>query len=359
MKWEGKNYVFVRLVFGCRSSPCIFDNLSQAVCWIVCNNYGVQTIFHLLDDFLTVDLPDPCIGERTMATLSLVFNRLHIPLAQHKCMGPTSCLEYLGIILDSMNMEARLPLDKVQRILEFINTLLSKRCCTKREPLQLLGYFNFASRVILPGRSFVSFLLSIAYSVIDLNQTVKLDCQCYEDLYMWWKFLQDWNGVSLFYETDFTTNSDMKLFSDASLIGFSAIFGTQWFCSAWPNQLPDISDGDLSMAFRELYPIVAAAVVWGKYWKTKRVLFMCDNQSTVQIVQKARSRCLAIMRLMRTLTWTAAMNNFHFCDKHLPGVTNLPADSLSRLSFQKFRMVAPYADTHPQPCPTPEEILWS
>ena len=70
----------------------------------------------------------------------------------------------------------------------------------------------------------------------------------------------DWNGVSLFYEKDFTTNFDMKLFSDASLIGFSAIFGSQWFCSAWPNQIPVISDGDLSLAFRELYPIVTAAV---------------------------------------------------------------------------------------------------
>ena len=256
-------------------------------------------------------------------------------------------------------MEARLPLDKVQRILEIIDTLLSKRFCTNRELLQLLCHFKFASREILPGRSFVSYLLSIVFSVKGLHQTVKLDCQCYEDLYMWWKFLHDWNGVSLFYEKDFTTNFYMKLFSDASLIDFSAIFGSQWFCFAWPNQLPTISDGDLSMAFLELYPIVAAAVVWGKYWKTKRVIFMCDNQSTVRIVQKARSRCLAIMRLMRTLTWTPAMNNFHFSAKHLPGVTNLPADSLSRLSFQKFRMVAPYADTHPQPCPTPEEILWS
>ena len=65
-----------------------------------------------------------------MTILSLVYNRLHTPLAQHKCMGPTICLEYLGSILDSMNMEARLPLDKVQRILEFIDTLLSKRFCT-------------------------------------------------------------------------------------------------------------------------------------------------------------------------------------------------------------------------------------
>ena len=172
VKWEKKFYVFVRLVFGCRSSPRIFDTLSQAICWIARNNYGVQTIFHLLDDFLSVDLPDACTGERTMAVLSLIFNRLHIPLAQpHKCIGPTVCLEYLGIILDSMNMEARLPLDKVQRILEFIDTLLVKPYCTKRDLLQLLGHFNFASRVILPGRSFVSYLLKIAFTVKDLKHT--------------------------------------------------------------------------------------------------------------------------------------------------------------------------------------------
>ena len=358
VKWDKKFYVFVRLVFGCRSSPCIFDTLSQAICWIASTNYGVETIFHLLDDFLSVDSPDACTGERTMAILSLVFNRLKIPLAKHKCIGPATCLEYLGIILDSIKMEARLPLEKVQRILEFIDFFIEKRHCTKREILQLLGHFNFASRVILPGRSFVSHLLNIAVSVRDLHQKVKLDEHCFEDLLMWRKFLQDWNGVSLFYEKDFTTNFDMQLFSDASLIGFGSIFGTQWLYSTWPTQLPAIADGDLSMAFRELYPIVAAAIVWGKYWKTKRILFMCDNQATVRIIQKARSRCLAIMRLMRTLTWTAAVNNFHFSARFLPGSTNLAADSLSRLLFQKFRMVAPYADPYPQTCPTPETILW-
>ena len=55
VRWKTKYYVFVRLVFGCRSSPRIFDILSQAVCWIALNNYGIQKIFHLLDDFLTVD----------------------------------------------------------------------------------------------------------------------------------------------------------------------------------------------------------------------------------------------------------------------------------------------------------------
>lgn len=172
-------------------------------------------------------------------------------------------------------------------------------------------------------------------------------------------FLGEWNGVSLFYDSDFTAAPDMELYTDASLIGFGAIYGSQWFCSKWPEQLPTVSDGDLSMAFRELYPIVAAAILWGKFWTGKRILFMCDNQSTVHIIRKGRSKCLAIMKLMRTLTWTAAKNNFHFSSRHLPSQVNLTADSLSRLLLQKFRVLAPHADPLPQSCPAPDQIMWN
>lgn len=148
------------------------------------------------------------------------------------------------------------------------------------------------------------------------------------------------------------------MFTDASLIGFGAFFQNQWFCSEWPDCLPSVQDDDLSMAFRELYPIVAAAVVWGKCWTTKRIMFVCDNEATVFIIRKRRSKCLPIMKLMRTLTWTAAVNNFHFSSRHLAGRLNSIADNLSRLLLQKFRVCAPQADQYPQPCPPPEQIIW-
>ena len=112
------------------------------------------------------------------------------------------------------------------------------------------------------------------------------------------------------------------------------------------------------MAFRELYPIVAAALIWGKYWTSKRILFLSDNIATTFIVQRGRSKSIPIMKLMQTLTWTAAVNNFHFSACHLPGKFNQTADSLSRFMFQKFRECAPNADLCPQTCPTPEQIIW-
>jgi hypothetical protein len=54
--------------------------------------------------------------------MTMIFNRLNIPLATHKILGPSACLEYLGIILDTEKLEARLPQDKGDRICEFIKT---------------------------------------------------------------------------------------------------------------------------------------------------------------------------------------------------------------------------------------------
>jgi len=86
IKWKSKYYYYTRLAFGCRSSPKIFDHLSQAVCWIATNNYGVQHILHLLDDFITFEHPDNP-GQRNMDILYFIFNKLDIPMALHKTSG--------------------------------------------------------------------------------------------------------------------------------------------------------------------------------------------------------------------------------------------------------------------------------
>jgi DNA-directed RNA polymerase subunit N (RpoN/RPB10) len=58
-------------------------------------------------------------------------------------------IEYLGIILDSDKMEARLPEEKVNHISKLLDTFIVKKYCIKRELLQLLGHINFATRVVI------------------------------------------------------------------------------------------------------------------------------------------------------------------------------------------------------------------
>lgn len=99
-------------MFGNRSSPKIFYSLSVAICWISENNYNIENVFHLLDDLLTIDPPDS-MPNRTIAILAMLYNNLGIPLSTNKLVRPTNVLEYLGVILNSLKMEARLPQEKI------------------------------------------------------------------------------------------------------------------------------------------------------------------------------------------------------------------------------------------------------
>lgn len=53
-RWHGKFYFAVRLTFGYPSSPKIFDTLSEALRWILQNNYNLKLLVHLLDDLLVI-----------------------------------------------------------------------------------------------------------------------------------------------------------------------------------------------------------------------------------------------------------------------------------------------------------------
>lgn len=116
---KGKYYFFNKLVFGSRSSPKFIDSLSHVICWIANNNYNIDNVLHLLDDFLGV-VPEKEDAHEIMNTLLNIFKRLGFPLSAKKTEGPCHVLEYLGIYLDTVKMEARLPRDKVLRIQEII-----------------------------------------------------------------------------------------------------------------------------------------------------------------------------------------------------------------------------------------------
>ena len=97
-------------------------------------------------------------------------------------MGPIVQLQYLGIILDTDRMEARLPDDKLGRIITILDMLKNKHNLSERELLSLLGHLNFASKIIPQGRNFVAYLLSLVASVKQLHHYVRLNKECLLDI---------------------------------------------------------------------------------------------------------------------------------------------------------------------------------
>ena len=111
----------------------------------------------------------------------------------------------------------------------------------------------------------------------------------------------------------------------------------------------------LSIADKELFPIVVAATLWGSQWASRRVEFICDNESVVAVLKSGSSRDQHLMGLLRHLSLLAIHHSFMLTTSSVRGMANPVADSLSRFQFQHFCRLAPQAD--PTPCVIPESLM--
>lgn len=357
VKWRSKFYFSVKLTFGCRSSPRIFDTLSEALCWILYNTYKLPFVLHLLDDFLVVDFPSSPPA-RSISTVKNLFKELGVPLSEQKTVGPSTRLEFLGITLDSVLMQASLPQDKLSRIREGIKLWSAAVSISKRDILSLLGHLNFAMRIIPHGRSFVSRLLALASSVQNLKDIIVLDDGCRSDLRFWASLCEEWNGISFFYNDLVESSDSLQFFTDAApSIGFGGLFCNEWFADVWPIEIQSLENTSKSTALFELYPIVVACLIWGTRWTRKQITVFCDNAATVDIINKGRSKIPMINSLMRRLTWTCVINNFILRATHIPGHVNRIADALSRFKFQEFKAMCPQAKPTTSPCPAFHQMI--
>ena len=141
MKWNKHIYIDTCLPFGLRSAPKLFNILADLVSWIV-EHRGVSPVLHYLDDFLIMGPPTSTKCADNLNIIKEVCLQLGIPLAVEKLEGPSKSLTFLGIVLDTQLMEARLPEDKLTRIRQQLVTWLEKRRRLRERYYLWLVYCN-------------------------------------------------------------------------------------------------------------------------------------------------------------------------------------------------------------------------
>ena len=122
---------------------------------------------------------------------------LGIPLAMEKLEGPSTCLVFLGIEIDSILRELRLPLEKLDRIQKLVQSWLLKKRCTKRELLSIAGQLQHAATMVRPGRTFIRRFFDLSKTVSRPDHHIRLSVRASSDLARWYEFLADWNGISM------------------------------------------------------------------------------------------------------------------------------------------------------------------
>ena len=333
IRWEGATYVDRALPFGLRSAPKIFSAVADVIAW-ACTQMGISYHLHYLDDFLLLGAPGAQLGARNLDIALRTFHLLGVPVAAHKTEGPSTVLTFLGILIDTGRFELRLPPEKLARLQETLQSWSGKRSCTRKELESLLGRLSHAATVVRQGRTFLRQLFPLLSLDRASHHYIRLNAGARADLLWWRLFLRGWNGTSFFP----AAAPSVDVVSDASgsygCGAFSLSHG--WFQIVWPESWQSVS-----IAGKELAPIVVAAALWGHQWQRRRVRFRSDNMAVVTILNTCTARDPILMHLLRCLVFYAASFRFHFMSEHIPGELNIAADAISRNNLSLFTSLTP------------------
>lgn len=130
--------------------------------------------------------------------------------------GPSTVLDFRGISLDTVLMEARLPVEKLEGTKGVVREWLPKKCATKRDILSLVGILQHATKVVRPGQSFLSRMYNTAIRVRELHHYTRINHEFRSDLAWWHLFLEDWNGISFFQVAGHLQTPSATVQTDAS-----------------------------------------------------------------------------------------------------------------------------------------------
>ena len=93
------------------------------------NKLNASAVIYILDDFLFI-APSKEICQGDLDNFLTSCQRIGIPIANEKTMGPDRALQSAGITLDTELMEVRLPEEKLDKYLSQLSYFCSRKRAT-------------------------------------------------------------------------------------------------------------------------------------------------------------------------------------------------------------------------------------
>jgi len=365
LKWDGKYYYELTLPFGLKSSGARWELYAAALHYFFRHHLGVELVIHYVDDFLFV-VADLGRAQQQMGDALALCRTLGVPMADAKAEGPATCLDFLGIELNTVTMTARLPDKRLAQLRLLLKSWTGRTTCSILDLQQLTGKLHNACHVVRAGRPYVRRLIALTTALCKqrgdmqrdgVGQQHTLPHEARQDVRWWYRFIAQWNGRSLLYEREWQTAVTMHLYTDACHSeetgegGYGAHWGNRWFQGIWSSEQLKLAwrVKRHSVPFLELYTLVLAACTWGSHWAGRKIVFHTDCQGMSYACGKMSSPDSSIQALLRCLATTGATCGFDFRVEHVVGVLNVVADALSRAcTRQELLVLLPGALPQPE-----------
>ena len=335
---DGNWYLFVDkcLPFGSSISCSHFNRFSDSVSHIVRVKSNGKANINYLDDYLFIALFRAVCNQQIQCFLDICA-AINFPVSLEKKFWATQLLSFLGLLIDTVNQVVLIPIDKVSRAKELIDTVLNSKKITVHSLQKLTGFLNFLCKCVVPGRAFTRRFYTYYTPMMKPHHHLNVTRELKEDLRVWMGFL---NNAQIycrpFIDYSITLQADdIDWYTDASgKIGVGGIFTKFWFQQRWNEEF--LAREKPSIQFQELYAVTASILLWGRHFRNRRIRLFVDNTSVRDMVNSTSTREKNCMNLIRIIVKHCLDWNLRVFAKHVETKLNFYADALSRYQMTRF-----------------------
>ena len=283
-KVENQYYVDKSMPMGCSVSCSTWVQFSTFLEWFLKIKGGTGSTMHYLDDFLFVGHKNSEECNDLLTEFHRMCDFIGVPIAHGKTEGPVTKLIFLGLEIDTVKETVSIPLEKLREMRQKICMALYRKKLSLKEMQSIIGSLNFACRAVAPGRAFIRRLINGTKGINASHHMIRINKGMRADLRTWDMFLSQFNGVSVFRDRLWLSNSDIEFFTDsAASIGMGIFVNGKWAQEKWGDNFP-VEVKSNNITFLELFPIIVALEIFGTAVQNKKVLFHCDNAAVCEII---------------------------------------------------------------------------
>lgn len=324
--WKGQLYEFRTLPMGLTSSPRIFTKLVKPVLATL-RQQGHVISGYIDDFFLQGDDMSECI-ENLNQTIEL-FLKLGFHIHPEKCvLIPIQEITFLGFVIDSVSMTVTLSPQKKEKLKSLCLQALSGQVFTIRFIAHIIGKIVSS----LPGVQFGKLhyrnlervkIKTLAHHHGNYEGIMSLSEPAREDLY-WWA-----NNVMAAHHNIRSPPITYTFQTDASDTGWGIHCTTH--TSLQSQGLWSQEQASLHIYVRELYVVYICLTIFCKAMVKAHVRFELDNFTAVTYINHmGGSKSIPCDTVAKKIWQWCVSRDLWLTALHIPGSTNVIADSLSR-----------------------------
>lgn len=322
-EWEGDRFIWNCIPFGLNIAPWLYTKLMKPVVSFL-RNKNFSSVVYLDDWLLFGDTYEDCLSN-VNCTVEILEKLGFIINKQKSSLVPKNSCQYLGMILNSLDMTIELPVLKRHEIIRVLKILRSRKVCSIKEFASLVGRIVAACPAIQYGWSYTKSLERVKYLNLlkngqDYSAKMIIPQSLSADLDWWEKSIMISNNKIRSHKFR------LEIFSDASSSGWGVACNGEVVFGSWSKE-----ELVHHINYLELLAAFIGLETFARDLQDCELLLRIDNTTAISYINRMGGIQYPKLNLIARQIWNfCETRNLWIFSSYIASKENIDADSASR-----------------------------